>query len=206
MYDKPHSFAINLSIGTLAASDTVKLLGALDTRETVAVEIPNLRRTFLSFEDFPRAPRAGVGIASLAHDGLAVHPALVLGLCLVAEVCCVAVPTLDLSIVPIVEGGGVQCGATVVTAQTVFVVGPGLGLDPLHLEDFPPAPHTGVLVPLLGLRLAFLPEVVLPAGAVELAVANLAVDLVVRALDTVEVVKLSLTLQTVEAFLRSHIN
>ena len=111
------------------------------------------------------------------------------------EVCGVAVPTLNFSIVAIVEGGGVQGGATVATAQTVFVVGPGLGLDPLHLEDFPLAPHTGILISLLRLRLAFLPEVVLAAGAVELPVANLTVDLVIRTLDTVEIVKLSLALQ-----------
>ena len=170
------------------------------------MEIPNLGRTFLSFEDFPRASRAGVGIASIAHDGLAVHPALILGFCLVAEVCSVAVATLYFSIVAIVEGGGIQCGATVVTTQAVFVIRPGLGLDPLHLEDFPLAPHTGVLVPLLSLRLTFLAEVVLTAGTVELPVANLAVDLVVRSLDTVEVVKLGLTLQTVKAFLRIYIN
>ena len=53
IYYKPHSFAINLSIGSFAASDTVKLLGALDTRETVAMKIPNLGGTFLSLKDFP---------------------------------------------------------------------------------------------------------------------------------------------------------
>ena len=170
------------------------------------MEISNLGRTFLSFEDFPRAPGAGVGLTRLTHDGLAVHPALILGLGLVTEVCGVAVPTLNFSIVAIVEGGGIQGCSTVVTAQTVFVIRPGLGLDPLHLEDFPLAPHTGILISLLGLRLAFLPEVVLTAGTVELPVANLAVDLVIRTLDTVEVVKLSLTLQTVKAFLRIYIN
>ena len=170
------------------------------------MEIPNLGRTFFSFEDFPRTPGAGVSIASLPHDGLAVHPALILGFCFVAEVCCVAVPTLDFSIVAIVEGGGIQAGATVVATHAVFVIRPSLGLDPLHLEDFPLAPHTGVLISLLGLGLAFLPEVVLTAGTVELPVANLAVDLVVRTLDTVEVVKLGLTLQTGKAFLRIYIN
>ena len=170
------------------------------------MEISNLGRTFLSLEDFPRAPGAGVSIASLPHDGLAVHPALILGFCFVAEVGSVALPTLDFSIVAIVEGGGIQGGSTVVTTQTVFVVRPSLGLDPLHLEDFPLAPHTGVLIALLSLRLALLPEVVLTAGTVELPVANLAVDLVIRTLDTVEVVELSLTLQTVKAFLRIYIN
>ena len=170
------------------------------------MEIPNLGRTFFSFEDFPRTPGAGVSIASLPHDGLAVHPALILGFCFVAEVCGVAVPTLDFSIVAIVEGGGIQCGATVVTTQAVFVIRPGLGLDPLHLEDLPLAPHTGVLVPLLSLGLTFLPEVVLTSRTVGLPLANLAVDLVLRTLDTVEVVKLGLTPQRDKAFLRIYLN
>ena len=206
IYINPHSFAINLSIGSFAASNTVQLLGALDTRETVAMEISNLGGTFLSLEHFPRTPGTGVSLAGLAHDGLAVHPALILGFCLVTKVCGVAVPTLDFSIVAIVEGGGIQAGATVVTTHAVFVIRPSLGLDPLHLEDFPLAPHTGVLISLLGLGLAFLPEVVLTAGSVELPVANLTVDFVIRTLDTVEVVKLSLTLQAGETFLRFYIN
>ena len=69
-----------------------------------------------------------------------------------------------------------------------------------------PLQLTNVLVSLLSLGLTFLPEVVLAAGTVELPVANLAVDLVVRTLDTVEVVKLGLTLQTGKAFLRIYIN
>ena len=170
------------------------------------MEIPNLGGTFLSLEDFPRTPGTGVSLAGLAHDGLAVHPALILGFCFVTKVCGVAVPTLDFSIVAIVEGGGIQAGATVVATHAVFVIRPSLGLDPLHLEDFPLAPHTGVLISLLGLGLAFLPEVVLTAGSVELPVANLTVDFVIRTLDTVEVVKLSLTLQAGETFLRFYIN
>ena len=170
------------------------------------MEIPNLSGTFLSLEDFPRTPGTGVSLASLAHDGLAVHPALILGLGLVTEVCGVAVPTLNFSIVAIVEGGGIQAGATVVATHAVFVIRPSLGLDPLHLEDFPLAPHTGVLISLLGLGLAFLPEVVLTAGSVELPVANLTVDFVIRTLDTVEVVQLSLAFQTGKAFLRIYIN
>ena len=83
--------------------------------------------------------------------------------------------------------------------ETVFMVRPGLGLDPLHLEDLPPAPDTGVLVPILSLRLTLLPEVVLAARTVELLVTNLAVDLVIRSLDTVEVVQLGLTLEASEA-------
>ena len=102
------------------------------------MEIPNLGRTFLSFEDFSRAPGAGVCLTRLTHDGLAVHPALILGLGLVTEVCGVAVPALNFSIVAIVEGGGIQCGATVVTTQTVLVRRIHL---PLHLEDFPLATH-----------------------------------------------------------------
>ena len=86
------------------------------------------------------------------------------------------------------------------------MVGSRLGLDPLHLEDLPSAADTGVLISLLGLGLAFLPEVVLTAGSVELPVANLTVDFVIRTLDTVEVVKLSLTLQAGETFLRFYIN
>ena len=170
------------------------------------MEIPNLGGTFLSLEHFPRTPGTGVSLAGLAHDGLAVHPALILGFCFVTKVCGVAVPTLDFSIVAIVEGGGIQAGATVVTTQTVFVVRSGLGLDPLNLEDFSLASDTGILISNLRLSLAFLPEVVLTAGTVELPVANLAVDLVIRTLDTVEVVKLSLTLQAGETFLRIYIN
>ena len=86
------------------------------------------------------------------------------------------------------------------------MVRPGLGLDPLNLEDFTLASHTGILISGLSFSLAFLPEVVLTARTVELSVANLAVDLVIRTLDTVEIVKLSLALQAGEAFLRIYIN
>ena len=79
------------------------------------------------------------------------------------------------------------------------MVWPSLGLDPLHLKDLPPAADTGVLISLLRLRLTLLPVVVLPPGAVELLVADLAVDLVIRPLDTVEVVQLGFTLQASEA-------
>ena len=79
------------------------------------------------------------------------------------------------------------------------MVWPSLGLDPLHLKDLPPAADTGVLISLLRLRLTLLPVVVLPPGAVELLVADLAVDLVIRPLDTVEVVQLGLTLEAIEA-------
>ena len=64
------SFAVDLSIGTLATGDRIELPGALDAGEAVAVEGSDFRRTFFRLENFSTASWASVRVSVFPHDCL----------------------------------------------------------------------------------------------------------------------------------------
>ena len=130
------SFAVDLSVRSLAAGDRVKLASALDAGETVAVEGSDFCWTFLRLEDLALAAWAAVRLPGAPHDGLGIHPALVLRLSAVAELDSVTVPAEDLPVRSVEESGGVKRAATVGAAQAILVVRTRLGIDPLRLKHF----------------------------------------------------------------------
>ena len=115
--------------------------------------LAHLCGALLSLEHLAVTTGAGVGVPLLPHDGLAVHPSLVLGLCLVAEAAGVAVPTVDLAVGAVEEGGGVESSVTLEAAHAVLVEGAGLGRDPLGLKHLALAADAGVGVVVLTLHL-----------------------------------------------------
>ena len=81
------------------------------------------------------------------------------------------------------------------------MIGTSLGHDPLHLKTLSSAPHTRVLVSIFRLRLTLLSKVILASRTMIFTIADLAVDLIIRTLDAVEIVNGGLALDTRETLL-----
>ncbi len=149
-----------------------------------------------------RASWAGVFLPLLPRDRLHVHPGLVVGLLPVAELNGVAVLAVDLAVHPVEEGAGVQVAAALVAAQAVLVERARLRVDLLLVEHLGLAANARLRVlGVLDLEARLVAVLVLAAGAPVPDVADPAVDVVVGALDAVEVVQLAAALDAREALL-----
>ena len=162
---------------------------------------PNLSPTLLGLKDLACTARTGVRVPVPAHDGLGVRPSQSIRPGPVTKVGRVAVTTEYLTFWTIVESRSIQSPTALGTAHTILVIGTRLGHYPLNLEHFPPAPDTCVLIRVVRLRLTFFSEIIFPSWTVIFSVANFAINLIIRTLNTVEIINLFFALQASKTFL-----
>ena len=112
----------------------------------------------------------------------------------------IAVPAEDLTL-GAVEEGSVQAAVTLEAGEAVLVVGATLGHHPLRLKDLGLAAKAGILIRLVCGKGCLVSKLVASARPIVATVADFAVDLIVRALNSQEVVQLVTTFDAGKAFL-----